>query len=514
MEAFETVLALLMGATLLSAVAKRICIPYPTLLAIGGALITLLPGAPSLEVPPTLIMCLFVAPVLVDAAHDASLRDLRHNWTPILSLVLGAVALTTVAVAVAARMLFPDFPWPAAIVLGALLAPPDAVAALAVLGQLNPPHRIRVILEGESLLNDASALLIYKLALGATALGSLSITSIVPSLGFVVLGGMALGWLASWPAAWITGRCDDAPSLVIFQFVLTFALWLLAEHLGVSGVMTLVVFALTMARRHSHRMPARQRIPSFAIWETVTLVLNVLAFTLIGLQLRPILGPLDAATRNRYLVAGLVIFLCVVIVRIAWVFAHHLFVTTRNRLAQPENHDANRPTAKHALLVGWAGMRGIVTLAAAMALPPQFPYRDFIELTAFIVVLGSLVVQGMTLRPLLGWFRLPHDSILAAELQAGRQQALQAALAVIEQTKPQAECLKREYTEALSRTREGLDPRDTADNALRLTAITAARKALDALRHTGVIGDDAYRQIENELDWREMSCAPGDSSSS
>jgi monovalent cation/hydrogen antiporter len=265
MLVFETLLAILLGATLLSAFARRLNVPYPTLLAVGGALVALVPGAPQLSLPPELILALFVAPVLLDAAYDASLRDLKRNWVPISSLVLVAVGVTTVAVAFTARQLVPDMPWAAAIALGALLAPPDAVAALAVLRQVNPPYRIRMVLEGESLLNDASALLIYRLAVGAVAAGGFSVAEAAPAFALVFVGSVVVGWILARPVAMLTARIQDAPSSVIFQFVTTFAVWLLAERLGLSGVVTIVVFGLTVARRNMPPIPARLRIPSFAL---------------------------------------------------------------------------------------------------------------------------------------------------------------------------------------------------------------------------------------------------------
>src|SRR4051812_11058107 len=201
MHVFEAVLALLLGATVLSAFARRLAIPYPTLLAIGGALLAAIPGAPRLDLPPELTLALFVAPVLLDAAYDASLRDLRQAWVPVSSLVLVAVALTTMAVAVTARLLLPDMPWAAAIALGALLAPPDAVAALAVLRQVDPPYRLRVVLEGESLLNDAAALLIYRLAVGAAAAGSFSASGAMPAFALVVVGSVVAGGGVGLPGA-------------------------------------------------------------------------------------------------------------------------------------------------------------------------------------------------------------------------------------------------------------------------------------------------------------------------
>lgn len=193
MVIFQAVLGLLLGAALLSLLARRINVPYPTLLALGGVAVAFLPGTPRLELPPELILALFVAPVLLDAAHDTSLRDLRENWLPILSLVLFAVGFTTIAVAFATRFFFPNMPWGAAIALGALLAPPDAIAALAVLGQVNPPHRLRTILEGEGLLNDASSLLIYNLAIGAVAAQSFTVTSAIPAFALVTFGSVAAG---------------------------------------------------------------------------------------------------------------------------------------------------------------------------------------------------------------------------------------------------------------------------------------------------------------------------------
>lgn len=500
MQIFETILVLLLSATLLSAFARRLSIPYPTLLALGGALIAFLPGAPRLQPPPELILALFVAPVLLDAAYDASLRDLRRDWRTVSSLVLVAVALTTAGVAVVARLLFPEMPWPVAIALGALVAPPDAVAALAVLRQVSPPFRIRMVLEGESLLNDASALLIYRLAVAAMAAGSFSLTSALPTFGLVVIGSVAVGWLLTWPVNWMISRLDDAPSSVIIQFVMTFGVWLIAERLELSGVVTVVVFGMALARREVTPMPARLRIPSFAIWETVTFILNVLAFTLIGLQIRPILEGLEPGERTRFIAAGFVILAAVIGIRLAWAFLHHAI----GRLFR--GRDKDDVGWRGALVMGWSGMRGIVTLAAAIALPVDFPHRDFIQFAAAIVVLGTLVLQGLTLRPLLCWLRLPADETIESESHTARKTALKAFLKELEgETSPAAERLRHEYEDALSFAHEGGDPRDSAENELRRRAVAACRRALDEMRSEGVIGDDAYHLVEEELDWLELS---------
>ncbi|MGA0607191.1 cation:proton antiporter [Phenylobacterium sp. VNQ135] len=503
MHVFETLLALLLGATALSAVARRLNIAYPTLLAVGGALIAFLPGGPRLQPPPDLILALFVAPILMDAAYDTSLRDLKRNWAPVSSLVFAAVGVTTAAVAITARLLVPEMPWGAAIALGALLAPPDAVAALAVLRHAHPPHRIRVVLEGESLLNDATALLIYRLAVGAVAAGSFSLGEAAPAFALVCVGSVVAGALLAWPVGYVTRRIEDAPSSVIFQFVTTFGVWLLAEELGLSGVVTIVVFGLTVARRRASALPADLRIPSFAIWGTVTVVLNVLAFTLVGLQLRPILDPLSGQERAQYFGAALLILAIVIGVRLLWVLTHHgLGKLLRRRSIAGDLP----PTAKDAVVIGWSGMRGVVTLAAALALPSGFPYRDFIHLTAFVVVLGTLLIQGLTLRSLLRWLKLPADNLVETELGVARKAALHAAMLALDgDDSPAAERLRDQYAEALGRVRDGQDPTETRDHLLQRRLVGASREAIEQLRRAGTIGDEAFRRVEEELDWLELS---------
>ena len=504
---FEWILALLLGAVLLSALARRIGAPYPALLALGGAAVALVPGAPRLELEPELILALFIAPVLLDAAYDSSLRDLRDNWRPVSSLVLIAVTLTTLGVACVARWLFPAMPWPAAIALGAIVAPPDAVAALAVLRDIRPPHRILKILEGESLLNDASALLIYRLAVGAAA-GGFSLAHAVPIFALVAVGSVVAGWGLARLSGLVFHRVTDVPSSVIIQFVSTFGVWILAERLGLSGVVTIVVYGITVAWRPGAQLSARLRIPSFAVWESVTVVLNVLAFTLIGLQIRPILEALSAQERVDYLRAAGVILATVIVVRLAWVMTYNGVVRLKNRFfgLRVARSSMAPPTARGGLLIAWCGMRGMVTLAAALALPEGFPYRDFILLTAFAVVLGTLVIQGLTVKPLMALLRMPDDDPVRKELKLARAKALKAALAELEGDDSQAaEALRREYGAALHQTKKGADARDSTENALRRRVVTVSRAAIADLRQRGEIGDDAYRALEEEFDWMELS---------
>src|SRR6202035_1161294 len=308
MSELEQLLGLFVVAVILAAGARRVGAPYPVFLALGGALLAFLPGAPSFSVAPELALALFVAPVLLDAAYDASPRDLRDSWAPATGLVVFAVGFTTAAVAVVAHTLIPTMPWPAAIALGAIVAPPDAVAATAVLRPLPAPHRILTILEGESLLNDASALLIYRLAVGAVAAKGFLIGAVAPTFLFSVAGSVVVGPALGWLSLRLTDRVQDVPTAIILQFVGTFGVWILADRIGLSGVLTMVCYAISVARTAPERTPARIRIPSYAVWETVAVMLNVLASVFIGLQIRPILESLAPAARGRYFaVAGAVL---------------------------------------------------------------------------------------------------------------------------------------------------------------------------------------------------------------
>jgi CPA1 family monovalent cation:H+ antiporter len=235
-------------------------------------------------------------------------------------------------------------------------------------------------------------------------------------------------------------------------------------------------------------------------------VLNILAFTLIGLQMRPILETLDQGTRVHAVGAALAILAVVIAVRFIWALAYDAAARCMNLLFRSDRSSISAPSVKGAIVIGWSGMRGIVTLAAALALPAGFPYRDFILLTAFVVVLGTLVLQGLTLRPLLNWLRLPMDTTVDAEISMARKAAMNAAIAALENdTTPAAQRLKLEYEEALAHARRGQDPHDTTDNTLRRQVLAEARRALDKLRRTGIIGDDAYRLVEEELDWLDLS---------
>ena len=494
MQLFELVLVLLLTGAVLTVVAQRIGAPYPALLAVAGAALALVPAGNAPVLDPDLALALFVAPTLMDAAYDASPRDLKANWLPVGSLVLVAVGITVVAVACVARLLVPGMPWSVAVVLGAIVAPPDASAATAVLRQLVPPYRIMVILEGESLLNDASALLIYRVALGAVAGGAFSFWSAGWLLILTCIGGAALGFALAWIYMGLVRPAHDIAVSVVTQFVGTFAVWLIAERLGVSPVITTVFYAVTIARIAPARLGAEHRRASFAVWEVAVFVLNALAFILIGLQLRGVLARLDGHAAATAMFAG-AILLTVVLARIAWVMG---FTGMLRKFGGPRTL---KPPAGGAFVVSWCGMRGIVTLATALALPvadgavAEFPYRDLLVAAAFAVVLGTLVIQGITLAPLLRWFRLADDGANLREVETARHETAEAVLRILRSSPGEpATALLIEY--------EAVGPQ--ADrHALTLKVIAAKRARLQQLRRDFVIGDHTYQQLEEELDWAE-----------
>ena len=510
MTTFEWIIALLLGAVALSALARRIKVPYPTFLAIGGVLLALAPSGPSWTLEPALALALFVAPVLLDAAYDTSLRDLRNNWVPVSTLVLLAVGVTTAVVAVLAHRLVPQMPWAAAIALGAIVAPPDAAAATAVLRQVNLPYRILKILEGESLLNDASALLIYRVAVGAAAVEHLRWSEFAPSLALALAGSLVAGYL--FARAWLvlSRRVDEAPSAIILQFAGTFTVWIVAERIGLSGILTIVAYAITIARTAPARTPARLRVPAYAVWETAVFILNVLTFMLIGMQLRPIWTRLDEVVRTEYVAIAAYVLVAVILARIVWVMAYG--VTLRALVAQRLLHPRNMalPTVKGGIVTAWCGMRGIVTLAAAFALPENFPYRGLLLLTAFAVVLGSLVIQGLTLRPLILALKLKDEDPVAVEVARARGIAYRAALEAIDaDPSEEAEILRLEYRAMLMRGEGdpdgGVPTSELPADPLRRRAIGAARRSILKLRRSEEIGDDAFHQLEEELDRAELS---------
>lgn len=504
MQVFQWTLALLVLAVALTGLARRWHLPYPALLALLGAALVFVPGTPRLALDPALALALFVAPVLLDAAFDTAPRELLQQWKPITGLVLAAVAVTVLAVAATVHWIA-GLPWAAAVALGAIVAPPDAAAATTVLKQARPPYRDVQILQGESLLNDASALLTYRIAVAVAMGETVSVGHAAPMLLLSVAGSLVVGIALARGALWLLRRMDDAPSSIVMQFATTFGVWLLAEHAHLSGILTVVAYAMTIARKSPAFTPARLRIPSYAVWETVVFVLNALAFVLIGLQLGPILERLSAAEWRTYSMVALATLAVVIVTRMAWVGLYTAVARWRG------GDDRHAPSVKGAMVVAWCGMRGIVTLAAALALPDgehPFPGRELVLVTAFAVVLGTLILQGLTLGPLITALKLRGDRTVDDEAALARRAALKAALHRLKgDESPAALALREEYLqlwrEPAPGTADGATPGERVSE-LRRQTVGSAREALAGLRQSGRIGDDAFHLVEHELDHAEL----------
>lgn len=518
MATFEWIILLLVSAAALAELARRIGAPYPTLLALGGAGLAILPDSPRWVLDPELALTLFVAPVLLDAAYDTSLRDLRANWRPIMGLVIAAVVSTVVCVAMVCRWLVPDMSWAIAIALGAIVAPPDAAAATAVMRQVGLPHRVLSILEGESLLNDASALLIYRIALAAAISGPLGIGNFMPMLLLTLAGSSVVGLVLAHVLRPLLSLPQHAPTSLILQFASTFGVWILAEHLGMSGILTIVAFAMAMARGGGPQIIARMRVQILAVWETVVFVLNALAFVLIGMQLRPIWERLGTGeVRLQALGVACAVLVVAITTRFLWVMSYGALASHSleydHSMTQPGL--GARTNWRSGVVVAWSGMRGIVTLAAAFAIPENlpdgqpFPYRDLILLCAFTVVFGTLVLQGMTMKPVIRLLAMQEaEDPVAREVRMGRVEIYQMLLdSVTDDNSLHARLLAKEYRAIidLNANPAATPLHEVPGGPLRRQAIAAARQRAIYLRNCEVIGEPAYRALIQELDWAELA---------
>lgn len=501
MAFFETLLMLLFVAIVLLQVARRFAVPYPTMLAIAGVIAGLLPWAPHIVIQPELALALFIAPALLDSAFDLPPRELRRHWRPLVALAGVAVVITTAAVAWTAVEMV-GMPIAAAIALGAIVAPPDAAAAAAMLTRFQLPRRMVSVLKGESLLNDGVALLIFAGAVSVvTAEGSAA--ELIPELALAVPGGLLLGVILGLALAWMMRWMMGTLSGTLLGFVMTFGAWIIAEHLHLSAILCVVAYGMTVAHLLPERTPPRERVSTYAVWEAVVFLLNVLAFFLMGLQANEIIGRLNPSEIWHAIGFASAVFAVVVVVRVAWVMLYmqaNLFSTVKK---------TRKAITKHALLVSWCGMRGLVTLATALSLPSTFPQRDLIVLSAFAVVLGTLVVQGLTLGPLIQRLAFPPDSSFDKEVAAARVQLLDAAVeSMADRNDALAKRLRDTYEEDRKIAMDGAHPREVSEfDALRRENIAAKRMKLAELRREGVIDDDVFHALEQELDWAELAAS-------
>jgi len=515
---FELVLILLVVVAAVVTVARKLGLPYPILLVGGGLIVALIPGMHALEVDPELLLVVILPPILFSAAWQTPIRDLRANRRPIGLLSVGLVLFTTVAVAIVAVPAI-GMPVAAALALGAIVAPPDAIAATSIFRRLNAPRRLVTILEGESLINDATALTVLRLAIGPALLGAIVLTDVVTTFVYVVIVGIVVGVVVWAVADWLWNHLHDPPVEVAFSLVLPYAAYIPAEELGGSGVIAAVTAGLILGFRSSRILSSDTRVLASGAWQILIFLLEGFAFLLIGLLL-PRVIQLNLETRPAAELLWLALAICgtVVVARVVWVFP----ATYLPRWLVPSiARNDPAPPPSYPLVVAWAGMRGAVTMLAALALPHDFPFRELIQFLAFAVIVVTLVGQGLTLPLLLRRLGMSDGGVDAQEEVVARRATIEAALRSLDELQdrwpdhlPLIENLRQQYLHRSEHLPvEGAGPA-VGDDQERLehlaitTALTfAQREAVIGLRDERVISDHALRVIERELDLEELRLA-------
>jgi CPA1 family monovalent cation:H+ antiporter len=516
---------LLLGAVaLLAQLARLLSVPYPIFLVLGGLVIGFVPGLPEIELAPEVIFLIFLPPLLNSAAFSSSPRELRAHLRPISLLAIGLVLVTTLAVAFVAHALIEDLPWSAAFVLGAILAPTDPVAAEAIFRRLGVPERVNTVVGGESLVNDGSALVAYRLAVVAVVSGAFSLAQ--GGLDFLLVGGggLLLGLVLARLVLPLWSRLGDPTIMITVSLLLPYVVYIVAEELHVSGILAVVSYGLYQGwRAPSLFSGASTRLQALSFWETLVFLLNSLLFILVGLQFPAILeGSRESSVADLLLYAALV---CGVVigVRLVWFFTVPYLHPVFDRLLR--NRYLRAPWQER-LVMGWSGMRGAVSLAAALAIPlytdtgAPFPGRDIIIFLTFCVILVTLVLQGLTLPVLIRSLRIRSDGEGDAlkELQA-RLKASHAALGRLEQlcayenVPPRSQERMREfYEDRIRRYTAGLEAGGVTEEysesskawrSWRRELIEAERATVISLRDGGEINSEVMRRIERDLDLEE-----------
>ena len=503
--------------------AYRSGIPYPIILVVGGAGLGFLPGSPDTVLDPRLVLVIFLPPLLYSSAFFSSLRDLRDNARPIGMLAIGLVTATMLGVAVVAHTLIDGLSWPAACTLGAVLAPTDPVAATAIARGVGAPRRFVTIVEGESLVNDSTALIAYRFAIAATLSGTFSLTHALGTFVLDAVAGVAVGLAMGMFIAELRRRIDDAPTEIMISLLTPYFAYLPAEVVGVSAVLAAVTAGIYLGWNSPALITPMTRIQAFSFWEILVFLLNAALFILVGLELPHVLHAARESYSDGSLVLyGAVMSLTVILVRFLWVYPTAYLPRL---LSARFRERADPPDVGQLLLVAFTGMRGAVSLAAALAIPltvhggAPFPARDLIIFLVYVTILVTVVVQGLALGPLISWLSVPDDQEDQAAREAkARIKAARAAIERIDELiemeeedwvrAESAERMRRLYEFRVRRFSARFDDEDDGDieagsqayQRLRAEVLSAERAEIIRLRNTGVINDEIMRRIERDLD--------------
>jgi Na+/H+ antiporter len=512
------VVGLFVAVAGLAALSRAVGVPYPIALVLGGLVLGLIPGLPRVELNPDVVLVIFLPPLLYSGAFFASLRDLRRDLRTISLLAVGLVLATMAAVAVVAHEVIDGMPWAAAFALGAIVAPTDPIAATTILRRLGAPRRMVSILEGEALLNDATALVAYRLAVVAVVTGTFSGWD---ALGRFLAGGacgIAVGLAVGWVISEARRRIDDVPIEVTISLLTGYAAYVPAERLGASGVLAAVTSGIVLGWRAPWISTAQMRIEGFSVWEILTFILNATLFLLVGLQLGVLLdGGLAGRSAGQLVVYGLLISAVCIVTRFVWGQVTTWLIRALDR--RP-SQVARRGTWQMRVLSSWSGMRGAVSMAAALTTDAgdPFPQRDLIVFLTFAVILVTLVVQGLTLPALIRRLDLPDDGEEEREEVRARLVAAKAAIDALDDLGEQewtrnetVDRMRQLYTYRGRRFAaragkiedDGFEPRSEAYQRMVHIVIDAQREALIGMRNEGSISNEVMHRIERELDLEE-----------
>jgi monovalent cation/hydrogen antiporter len=520
-------LLLLLFVVAFGALARKLETPYPIVLVIGGLLLSFIPGIPKVTLDPDLVFFVILPPLLYSAAWLTSWREFSYNLVSIFFLAFGLVTFTVVGVAVAGQWLLPGFDWRVGLVLGAVVAPTDAIAATSIARRVGLPRQLVDILEGESLLNDATALLALEFGIGLLVSGHVpTFSEGFLRLAYLTVSGLAIGLLVGEVVHLIEHRIDDGPIEIALSILTPYAAYLIADFLRASGVLAVVACGLFLSRKSSHFFSPTVRLQAWAFWESLTFILNGLVFVLIGLQLPHVLAAIRDHNLRSLILYGLVFSGLLILLRLIWIFPGAFL---SNLIRRKVLHRADSmPPGRHLFIAGWTGMRGVVSLAAAIALPQTlangvpFSQRNMIILLTFSVILVTLVLQGLTLPPLIRALGVAGAPGLRAEEREARRAILQAALDHLEKSKSEAESesaevyedLEQHYRHRLASLTDEADSRDDIGarfykhfNDLSRELLSVERSMAVQLRNQRRISDELLREIEHELDLGEARLA-------
>lgn len=516
MELLQLILFLLLCSVALGWIARRFAFPYPIALVLGGGALGFVPRLPDFPFDPQFLLALVLPPILYQAALLTSWHDFKANIRPIGALAIGLVIATTLAVGAALKFLIPDIPWAAAFAFGAIVSPPDAVAATAILSRLSIPRRVVTVLEGESLVNDASGLVLYKFAVAATLTGTFSMAQATAQFALVSLGGVACGMVLGYAFVVVHKRLGDPFIEVLTTLAVPYVAYILAESVHLSGVLAVVAAGVLRGRYAPEIVSAEMRILARSVWNILVFLLNSLIFILIGLQLSDMLNRLSGHSAMDLVLYGGLVSAVAIAVRFAWIYP----ATWLPRWASARYRARNpAPQEAELFIMSWCGMRGIVSLAAALALPlalengAPFPQRDLIIFLTFVVIAVTLVVQGLSLAPLIRRLHVGSDRSHEKELREAREAMATAAFAAIEAAAKEGHIAKsisariraefaEKITRAGSRDAQTIGSSDLA-NRLRQAAIKAERAALIRIWRDHRISDEVLHQLEEILDYQE-----------